>query len=108
MHIQQFQQQSLPQEFEMADMSAPIATSPTLMEEERRKRSSMEIEQMESSPGNTLRDRNRRQQYNLSPPVSPVPVVELLHESPGSRNRRRATDTQPDEPKPVRHTPFQN
>ena len=108
MHIQQFQQQSLPQEFEMADMSAPIATSPTLMEEERRKRSSMEIEQMESSPGNTLRDRNRRQQYNLSPPVSPVPVVELLHESPGSRNRRRATDTQPDEPKPVRYTPFRN
>ena len=92
----------------MADMSAPIATSPTLMEEERRKRYSMEIEQMESSPGNTLRDRNRRQQYNLSPPVSPVPVVELLHESPGSRNRRRATDTQPDEPKPVRYIPFRN
>merc|ERR1711899_80592 len=109
MHIQQFQQQSLPQEFEMADMSAPIATSPTLMEEERRKRSSMEIEQMESSPGNTLRDRNRRQQYSMSPPtsptgdVSPVPVVEILQESPGSRSRRRTAEALPSEPqKPVR------
>merc|ERR1719266_322191 len=105
----QYQQEPFQQQqFEMVDMTAPIATSPTLREEERRKRSSMEIEQMESSPGNTLRDRNRRQQYNLSPPVSPVPVVELLHESPGSRNRRRATDTQPDEPKPLIPAPYTN
>merc|ERR1711963_1062383 len=93
-------QSSYQQQFEMVDMSSapPIATSPTLKEEERRKRSSMEIEQMESSPGSTLRDRNRRQQFSLSPPtsptgdVSPVPVVEMLQESPGSRTRRRTAE----------------
>ena len=101
----QFQQQPFQQQFEMVDMSAPVATSPTLTEEERRrKRSSMEIEQMESSPGNTLRDRNRRR---LSPPVSPtgdvspLPVVEILQESPGNRNRRRTVETKPEEHKPV-------
>ena len=91
-------QQPFQQHFEMVDMTTPIATS-ELKEEERRKRSSMEIEQMESSPGNTLRDRNRRQQYSLSPPVSPtgdvspLPVVEMLQESPGNRTRRRTAES---------------
>ena len=95
------------QQFEMIDMSAPIATS-EWKEEERRKRSSMEIEQMESSPGNTLRDRNRRQQYSLSPPVSPtgdvspLPVVAQLQESPGNRNRRRTNEPKQEDQKPVR------
>ena len=94
--------QPFQQQFEMVDMSAPIATS-EVKQEERRKRSSMEIEQMESSPGNTLRDRNRRQQNSLSPPVSPtgdvspVPVVEILQESPGNRNRRRPGETKEQE-----------
>ena len=106
-------QSSYQQQFEMVDMSSapPIATSPTLKEEERRKRSSMEIEQMESSPGSTLRDRNRRHQFSLSPPtsptgdVSPVPVVEILQESPGSRSRRRTAEpaiSPSEQPKPVR------
>ena len=60
----------------------------------------MQLEQLEVSPGNTLRDRNRRQQYSLSPPVSPtgdispVPVVEMLQESPGNRTRRRTAEKQ--------------
>lgn len=99
---QPFQQQH----FEMVDMTSPIATS-ELKEEERRKRSSMEIEQMESSPGNTLRDRNRRQQNSLSPPVSPtgdvspLPVVEILQESPGNRTRRRTSEMKHEERNPV-------
>ena len=108
----QLQQEPFQQHFEMVDMSAPIATSPTRMEEEQRKRSSMEIEQMESSPGSTLRDRNRRHQYSLSPPtsptgdVSPVPVVEMLQESPGSRSRRRTSSQE--QQKPVRKFSLKN
>jgi len=112
-------QSSYQQQFEMVDMSSapPIATSPTLKEEERRKRSSMEIEQMESSPGSTLRDRNRRHQYSLSPPtsptgdVSPVPVVEILQESPGSRSRRRTAEpaiSPSEQPKPLIPAPYTN
>ena len=81
------------QHFEMMDMSPPIATSEP-------KRSSMTLENLESSPGNTLRDRNRRQHNSsLSPPVSPTareespqPVVEMLSESPGNKKRQRAAE----------------
>ena len=104
--------QPLQEHFEMVDMSSPIATS-EWKDEERPKRSSMELEQLEVSPGNTLRDRTRRQlrqDIGLSPPqsptgdVSPVPVVEILQESPGNRQRRRTTESKQEERAPVRIT----
>ena len=77
------------QVIEMKDM--PVATS--------ERKSTFELENMDSSPGNTLRERNRR---ITSPPTSPNPLdneerVEMLQESPGaSRNRRnRQSENQP-------------
>merc|ERR1711997_1192107 len=80
------------QTFEMTEIPAgPIATS----------EKKFELEHMDGSPGNTLRERNRR--IN-SPPTSPIqdemdselqPRVEMLQESPGAgRNRRVAESNQ--------------
>merc|ERR1711976_380540 len=69
------------------------------------KRSSMTLEELDHSPGNTLKNNKRLLNNILSPPVSPTgrdespqPVVELLTESPGNRNRRRNTTGEPREP----------
>lgn len=79
------------QSFEMTEK--PIATS-----EKKQRPESFQMETLDGSPGNTLRERNRR--IN-SPPTSPVQDldedtrVEMLQESPGGRNRRRLPDNQP-------------
>lgn len=76
---------------EMAEISPPpVATS-----ERKERPSSFQLENLEGSPGNTLRERNRR--IN-SPPTSPIqdiddmdslqPRVEALNESPGARRHR--------------------
>jgi hypothetical protein len=85
------------QSFEMTDMSVqPIATS-----EKKERPVSFEMEYLEGSPGNTLRDRNRR--INSPPPVSPVqddyqgqPRVEMLQESPANRQRRNNVQPKPE------------
>ena len=76
------------QVMEMKDM--PVATS--------ERKPAFELENLEGSPGNTLRERNRR--IN-SPPTSPIQDLddderlEMLQESPGSRNRRRNAENLP-------------
>jgi len=86
------------QNFEMAEISPPpVATS-----ERKERPSSFLLENLEGSPGNTLRERNRR---ITSPPTSPIqdlddmdsvqPRVEMLQESPGAgRNRRQVESNQ--------------
>lgn len=79
--------------FEMKEMSPPVATS--------ERKQSFELENMEGSPGNTLRERNRRM---ISPPTSPDHLEEIetkhLEESPGAGRRRMASSDQ--EPQPSR------
>ena len=79
----------------------PIATSETKQEQRRTgsrhqtgNGNNFELENLDISPGNTLRDRRRLE--DLHSPTSPAPeVVEVLQESPGaSRNRRKAQDYQ--------------
>ena len=76
------------QVIEMKDM--PVATS--------ERKSDFVLENLEGSPGNTLRERNRR---ITSPPTSPIQDLddderlEMLQESPGSRNRRRNAPENP-------------
>ena len=76
------------QNFELAEMP-PVATS-------ERKSQTFELENLEGSPGNTLRERNRR---ITSPPTSPIqdidePRVETLQESPGAGRQRRSAEVQ--------------
>ena len=87
---------------EPSEISPPIATSETKSNKGPRP-SSMTLEELDSSPGNTLRDRHRRGtgsgspglNTSISPPISPrpvespVPVVEALAESPGNKKRQR-------------------
>ena len=80
------------QSFEMNEIS-PIATSETKADE-----GGFQLENMEGSPGNTLRERNRR--IN-SPPTSPIQdeddptPIEMLQNSPGNRQRRSQDTQQP-------------
>ena len=83
---------TLPQ-MDCHEISPPIATS----EQKPKRPSSMTLEELDSSPGNTLRDRHRRGtgsgsaglNTSASPPISPEPVVEMLTESPGNKKRQR-------------------
>ncbi len=90
------------QAIEMAEMSSP---QPPLATSEKKERPvSFELENLEGSPGNTLRERNRRQIEGLSPPTSPISdderddaetKVEMLQESPGSRRNRNRSNPDP-------------
>ncbi len=73
----------------------PIATSETKQEQRRSTHrnngENFELENLDISPGNTLRDRRRIEELN-SPTQD---VVEVLQESPNAgRKRRKANDAQ--------------
>ena len=78
------------QNIEMVEMSPPVATS--------ERKQSFELENLEGSPGNTLRERHRR----ITSPVQDIddpedqPSVEMLHESPGAGRNRRIRENQSD------------
>lgn len=73
------------QNIEMKEMSPPVATS-------ERKAEGFQLENLEGSPGNTLRERNRR----ITSPIQDIDDethVEMLQQSPGAgRNRRGVSD----------------
>ena len=68
----------------------PIATSETKQElrKSNQRDNNFELENLDISPGNTLRDRRRIE--DLHSPTQDV--VEVLQESPGARNRRKANE----------------
>ena len=84
------------QAFEMADMGSP-QPPPVATSEKKERPVSFELENLEGSPGNTLRERTRRQMEGLSPPTSPISDdedtrVEMLQESPGTRRNRNRSE----------------